>query len=53
MSSLLLGTAVLTVRYGEENKNPVTPEQIISPRRWEDKQAGLWTIYQRVQENMI
>ncbi|ECG6091092.1 TPA: DUF932 domain-containing protein, partial [Escherichia coli] len=30
-----------------------TPEQIITPRRWEDKQNDLWTTWQRVQENMI
>lgn len=49
----LFGQAALTVRYDEENKIPVTPEQIISPCHWEDKQADLWTTYQRVQENMI
>ncbi|SPW71054.1 YubP [Escherichia coli] len=34
-------------------RHPVTPEQIITPRRWEDKQNDLWTDMQRVQENMI
>ncbi len=41
------------VRYEDENKTPVTPEQIITPRRREDKQNDLWTTWQRVQENMI
>ncbi len=49
----LFGKAALTVRYEDENKIPVSPEQIITPRRWEDKQNDLWTTYQRVQENMI
>lgn len=49
----LFGQAALAVRYEDETKIPVTPEQIISPRRWEDKQNDLWTTYQRVQENMI
>lgn len=31
------------VRYEDENKTPVTPEQIITPRRREDKQNDLWT----------
>ena len=29
------------VRYEDENKTPVTPEQIITPRRREDKQNHL------------
>lgn len=33
----LFGKAVLTVRYDDESKIPVSPEQIIIPRRWEDK----------------
>ncbi|MCZ9022690.1 DUF932 domain-containing protein, partial [Escherichia albertii] len=32
----LFGRAVLIVRYEDENKTPVTPERIITPRRWED-----------------
>ncbi len=49
----LFGRAALMVRYEDENKTPVTPEQIITPRRREDKQNDLWTTRQRVQENMI
>ena len=49
----LFGRAALMVRYEDENKTPVTPEQIITPRRREDKQNDLWTTCQRVQENMI
>ncbi|EGX5146829.1 DUF945 domain-containing protein [Salmonella enterica] len=49
----LFGKAALTVRYEDENKIPVSPEQIITPRRREDKQNDLWTTYQRVQENMM
>ena len=49
----LFGRAALMARYEDENKTPVTPEQIITPRRWEDKQNDLWTTWQRVQENMI
>lgn len=49
----LFGRTALIVRYEDENKTPVTPEQIITPRRREDKQNDLWTTWQRVQENMI
>lgn len=48
----LFGKAALTVRYEDENKIPVSPEQIITPRRREDKQNDLWTTYQRVQEKL-
>ncbi|VFS47159.1 Domain of uncharacterised function (DUF932) [Budvicia aquatica] len=44
--------AALTYRYGEEY-HPVTEEQILMPRRWEDKKDDLWTIFQRSQENLI
>ncbi|EGE3449405.1 hypothetical protein DLX27_25860, partial [Escherichia coli] len=46
----LFGRAALMVRYEDENENktPVTPEQIITPRRREDKQNYLWTTWQRV-----
>ena len=47
----LFGRAVLMARH--EDKTPVTPEQIITHRRREDKQNDLWTAWQRVQENMI
>lgn len=50
---ILFGKAALTYKYNEEEKAPVTAEQIIHPRRWEDKKNDLWTTYQCVQENMI
>lgn len=44
--------AALTYRFGEEFQ-PVTREQILQPRRVEDKKEDLWTVYQRLQENLI
>ncbi|WP_275075304.1 DUF932 domain-containing protein [Providencia rettgeri] len=44
--------AALTYRFGEEHQ-PVTREQILQPRRFEDKKEDLWTVYQRLQENLI
>lgn len=60
MQSLLLSPAAqqafaeaaLTYRFGEEFQ-PVTREQILQPRRVEDKKEDLWTVYQRLQENLI
>ena len=47
-----LAHAALTYRFGEEHQ-PVTPEQILMPRRYEDNTPDLWTTYQRIQENLI
>ncbi|HFE4589220.1 TPA: DUF932 domain-containing protein [Klebsiella pneumoniae] len=47
-----LATAALTYRFGEDHQ-PVTPSQILTPRRPEDNKPDLWTTYQRIQENLI
>ncbi|MCW9690453.1 DUF932 domain-containing protein [Proteus terrae] len=47
-----LAHAALTYRFGEEHQ-PITEEQVLQPRRWEDKKDDLWTVYQRLQENLI
>ncbi|WP_447868309.1 DUF932 domain-containing protein [Rahnella aceris] len=47
-----LANAVLTYRFGEEHQ-PVTAAQILTPRRYEDRQDDLWTTYQRLQENLL
>ncbi|EAA9302966.1 DUF945 domain-containing protein [Salmonella enterica] len=60
MQSLLLppaaqqamANAALTYRFGEEHQ-PVTATQILTPRRYEDRQNDLWTTYQRLQENLL
>ncbi|MFP2414749.1 DUF932 domain-containing protein, partial [Citrobacter braakii] len=60
MQSLLLSpvaqqamaNAALTYRFGEEHQ-PVTTAQILTPRRYEDRQDDLWTTYQRLQENLL
>ncbi|HEF0099536.1 TPA: DUF945 domain-containing protein [Citrobacter youngae] len=60
MQSLLLpppaqqamANAALTYRFGEEH-HPVTTAQILTPRRYEDRQDDLWTTYQRLQENLL
>ncbi|EBV1275751.1 TPA: DUF945 domain-containing protein [Salmonella enterica] len=47
-----LAKAALTYRFGEEHQ-PVTAAQILTPRRYEDRQNDLWTTYQRLQENLL
>ncbi len=47
-----LAQAALTYRFGEEHQ-PITEKQVLLPRRWEDKKDDLWTVYQRLQENLI
>ncbi|ENF6041436.1 DUF945 domain-containing protein [Citrobacter amalonaticus] len=47
-----LANAALTYRFGEEHQ-PVTASQILTPRRYEDRQDDLWTTYQRLQENLL
>lgn len=47
-----LAQAALTYRFGEEHQ-PVTVSQILTPRRYEDRQDDLWTTYQKLQENLL
>ncbi|MEX9933764.1 DUF932 domain-containing protein, partial [Providencia stuartii] len=47
-----LAHAALTYRFGEEHQ-PITEAQVLQPRRVEDKKEDLWTVYQRLQENLI
>lgn len=44
--------AALNYRFGEEHQ-PVTESQVLTPRRYEDRQNDLWTTYQRLQENLL
>jgi hypothetical protein len=48
----ILGELALEYKY-EGKPAPVTAEQILSPRRWDDKKDDLWTTFNRVQENVI
>lgn len=46
-----LAKAALTYRFGEEHQ-PVTESQILSARRWQDEQNDLWSVFNRLQENL-
>ena len=46
-----LARAALTYRFGEEHQ-PVTESQVLSARRWQDEQNDLWSVFNRLQENL-
>jgi len=50
---LALANAALDVRYDPEEHRPIEPEQINTPRRFEDRGDDLWTTFNRIQENLI
>lgn len=45
--------AALALRYDENKPAPITEQQLLAPRRVEDRAPDLWTTFNRVQENMI
>lgn len=59
MQSLLLpppaqqafAKAALTYRFGEEHQ-PVTESRALSARRWQDEKNDLWSVFNRLQENL-
>lgn len=45
--------AALSLKYESlETPAPITPEQLLAPRRHEDDRPDLWSTYNRVQENL-
>lgn len=45
-------TAALQLRY-DEGESPLTPRQIVHPRRRDDADPSLWNTFNTVQENLI
>lgn len=46
--------AALTLKYDDPEKPaPITEQQVIRPRRTEDRRSDLWTVFNRAQENLI
>jgi hypothetical protein len=41
------------VRYPHAQHQPVTPEQVVAPRREADARVDVWTSYNVVQENLM
>ncbi|WP_312366220.1 DUF932 domain-containing protein [Ensifer sp.] len=52
----VLAEAAHLVRFGDADgvvMNPIRPEQLLAPRRIEDRGEDLWTVWNVVQENSI
>ncbi len=50
------GEAARALRFGDaegDADTPITPEQLLVPRRAEDAGDDLWRVFNRVQENVI
>jgi hypothetical protein len=46
--------SALTLKYDEPGKVlPITESQILRPRRFDDNRSDLWSIFNRVQENLV
>lgn len=60
-----LANAALAYKFGTEPVNPdepegpqrslspITADQLLHPRRWEDRGSDLWRTFNRVQENLV
>lgn len=48
-----LARAALALKYdNDDTPAPITEEQILMPRRFEDRKSDLWTTFNRLQENL-
>lgn len=45
--------AALALKYEEPSDSPISARQLLTTRRWDDRNADVWSVYNRVQENMI
>lgn len=46
-------SSALLLRYETPDASPIQPQQILRPRRWEDDKHDLWSVFNKVQENML
>jgi hypothetical protein len=46
-------TSALELKYGSDEPAPLTPTQILTPRRREDSAPNLWNTFNRVQESLL
>lgn len=51
--SRVFAAAALQLRYDDDKPAPIRPEQVIRPRRIEDRTTDLWGTFNRAQENLI
>ena len=47
------GCAALAVKYGTDIPRALTERLVLASRRDEDKPTDLWTVFNRVQENLV
>ena len=46
--------SALTLKYGDSGKVvPITESQVLRPRRFDDNGSDLWSVFNRVQENLV
>lgn len=46
--------SALTLKYGDSGKVvPITENQVLRPRRFDDNGSDLWSVFNRVQENLV
>jgi hypothetical protein len=43
--------SAVRLRWGDTS--PIQYDNLLTPRRWDDKQDDLWTVFNRVQENLV
>lgn len=48
-----LATDMLRIRYGDPAKAPILPFSLTYPRRGDDEGHDLWSVFNRVQENVM
>ncbi|MCE4552470.1 DUF932 domain-containing protein, partial [Xanthomonas hortorum] len=50
----LLARSALALRYDDPSKPaPITEKQLLAPRRFDDRRSDLWSVFNRVQENIV
>ena len=46
--------SALTLKYDDRGKSlPITESQVLRPRRFDDNGSDLWSVFNRVQENLV
>ncbi len=49
----IFAKSALTLRWPEEDNRPYLPDQMLSARRRDDQGTDLWTVFNRIQENLL
>ena len=52
-SQLILANRAAELRWGDPADAPVDAFRLLKPRRWDDRGNDLWSVFNRVQENVI